>query len=133
MDLSIYLAQVLGLYLFIVSFGMLFNKKKLQPIVLDLLKNPPLLFVTGFLALIIGLLLVTSHNVWVMDWPVIITIIGWLSLAKGIIRFAFPHLAVKTSQKWIQNETFYYTTFIIMLLIGLELIYCGYEQITFIG
>src|SRR3989338_6826871 len=126
MDLSIYLAKVMGLYLLIVSFGLLINKKRLIHILIDFLKNPPLVFLSGFFALVIGLLLVTSHNIWIMDWPVLITILGWLSLIKGTIRIAFPHFLVTTSQKWIQNDTFYNTTFFIMIFIGFTLLYYGY-------
>lgn len=126
MDLSIYLAKVIGLYLFIVCFGFLVNKKNLKPIVTEFLKSPPLIFLSGFMALIIGLLLVTSHNVWVMGWPVLITIFGWLSLIKGIIRVVCPQFVVKKVQKWFQNDAFYYITCLIFLIAGLILIYYGY-------
>jgi hypothetical protein len=39
---------------------------------------------------IIGLLIVVSHNIWVKDYRVVITIFGWLSLVKGIAYMAFP-------------------------------------------
>lgn len=126
MDLSVFLAKVIGLYLFVLCFGFLVNKKNLKPILIDFLKSPPLVFLSGFLALIIGLLIVTSHNIWVMGWPVLITIIGWLSLIKGVIRVICPQFVVTKVQKWIKNDTFYYTAFIIFLIVGLILIYYGY-------
>ena len=126
MDLSVYLAKVIGLYFFVVSFGLLINGKNLKPILIDFLKSPPLVFLSGFLALIIGLLLITSHNIWVMGWPVLITIIGWLSLIKGVVRVICPQFVVTKVQKWIENDTFYYITCFIVLFIGLILIYYGY-------
>lgn len=35
---------------------------------------------SGFFALVMGLAIVNAHIVWVMDWPVIITIFGWAAV-----------------------------------------------------
>ena len=31
-----------------------------------------------------------NHNVWVWDWPVIITVIGWLMTVSGTFRILIP-------------------------------------------
>ena len=31
-----------------------------------------------------------THNVWVADWPVIITMLGWLTAIAGAIRIVAP-------------------------------------------
>ena len=86
------------------------------------------MLVTSFIALIMGILIVVSHNIWTKDWRVIITIVGWMVLIKGINVILFPEFLVNMSIKWIQNNTLYYTTFYFVFLIGTILIYYGYTQ-----
>ena len=46
-----------------------------------------------FLVLLIcGVLMVTGHNLWVDDWRVIVTIVGWATLLKSIAILLVPQL-----------------------------------------
>lgn len=126
MELSIFLAKVLGLYMTVLSIGLLMNAKKMKSILMDSMDSPPLLLVSGVVALMVGLLIVISHNLWVPDWRVLITIIGWLALTKGLVLIMFPQSTVNISKKWLQNNTLYYTTMVIDLLLGIYLTYIGF-------
>ena len=51
-------------------------------------------FVEGFLCLGFGAFVVAFHDVW--TWPAgVLTVVGWLQLLKGAMRFALPELALK--------------------------------------
>jgi hypothetical protein len=50
----------------------------------------------GYLSLFLGLTSVLLHNVWVLNWHVLITIFGWLALVKGIIVIAWPEISKNT-------------------------------------
>ncbi|OKH83723.1 membrane protein [Mycobacterium sp. SWH-M3] len=50
----------------------------------------------GYLSLFLGLISVLLHNVWTMDWHVLITIFGWMALLKGIIVIAWPEISKNT-------------------------------------
>lgn len=50
----------------------------------------------GYLSLFLGLISVLLHNIWTMDWHVLITIFGWLALLKGIIVIAWPEISKNT-------------------------------------
>lgn len=50
----------------------------------------PLVYLSGVLIFIAGLTIVRNHNIWVLGWQTILTIIGWLAIALGIIRMFFP-------------------------------------------
>lgn len=41
---------------------------------------PMLLFI-----LLLGLIIVLTHNIWVWGWPVVITIFGWIILSKAVL------------------------------------------------
>jgi len=84
MELSIFLGKVIGLYLLIVSVVMTINRKDYKKLLQSFQENFALTLVCGVFTLILGLLLVVGHNIWSNDWRVIITLIAWLTLAKGI-------------------------------------------------
>ena len=84
MELSIFLGKVIGLYLLIVSVIMTINRKDYKKLLQSFQENFALTLVCGVFTVILGLLLVVGHNIWRNDWRVIITLIAWLTLAKGI-------------------------------------------------
>ncbi len=126
MEISIFLAKVLGIYLLVIGLSMLINGKTIKPLLTNIINDPSLLFVTGFIALILGILLVVSHNIWAADWRIVITIVAWMALLKGIIRIACPQFAFNASKKWVENSFNYNISMILVLLIGLFLSYHGF-------
>ncbi len=126
MGISIFLAQALCLYFVIISISLLTNGERVKMLLNKIMDNEGMLFLSGFIALIFGILLVISHNLWVMDWPVVITLVAWLALVKGIVRVVFPDKAIELSRKWLMNDKVYYASTIIILLIGLFLGFHGF-------
>ena len=53
---------------------------------------------TGYITFLLGLITVTLHNVWVPDWRVAVTILGWVTLLKGIEKIALPDRVNKKAQ-----------------------------------
>jgi len=127
MILSIFLAKTIGLYLVIVSAALMLKADEFKPVMLDMLKNSSLVLFSGIMALIFGILIVVSHNIWVMDWRVIITLLGWLTLLKGVVRLFYPEFVMKKATMCIENKTFYTIMMLITLFIGLVLLYFGYS------
>ena len=126
MDLSIFLAKVLGIYLLVMFFSMLINMKSYKVVFTDVSTNPSLILLSGVLSLIVGLLIVVGHNVWVADWRVLITIVGWLSLLKGIVRTVFPDFVARSVVNAMRTNTVYYVSEVIILVLGIYLTYMGY-------
>jgi hypothetical protein len=124
--LSIFLAKTIGLYLVIVSAAFMLKANELKPITLDMVRNPSFVMFSGILALIFGILIVVSHNIWVMDWRVIITLLGWLALLKGVMRLFFPEFAMHKMAKCVERNDYYFIMMGITLIIGLVLLYFGY-------
>ncbi|MFA9473905.1 MAG: hypothetical protein ACERJ2_04985 [Filomicrobium sp.] len=56
-------------------------------------RDRPLIFFAGAILLVSGLAIVQVHNLWVADWRVIITLIGWLGVLGGIVRIFLPEFA----------------------------------------
>jgi hypothetical protein len=124
--LSIFLAKTIGLYLVIVSAAFILKANELKPVALDMVRNSSLVMFSGILALIFGILIVVSHNIWVMDWRVIITLLGWLALLKGVMRLFFPEFAMSKMKKCVENNASYTMMMLVTLFIGLVLLYFGF-------
>ena len=60
---------------------------------------------TGFITVIIGFLIVTYHNTWPKSWIVLITILGWLAMVKGICLIAFPQFVRTLSERMLTDSS----------------------------
>ena len=61
---------------------------------------PPVVYLSGVLLFIAGLSVIRAHNRWTVGWPVLISLLGWLAAALGLVRMALPHayLSTETTQ-----------------------------------
>ncbi len=123
MDTSKFLGKVIGFYLLIIGSAMLSNMHQFTSHVVKLIHDTQLMFVSGFFALIIGLLLVVSHNIWQWSWRVIITIIAWLTLIKGVSIVYFPGYLDIITIHFVRNMQVAYAAAGIDVVLGLVLIY----------
>ena len=80
MNTSKFLSKVIGLYLILVSLVMLSNIERFMHLVDGMIHNPSLMFAFSFVILILGLLMVLSHNVWQWNWRVLVTLICWMAV-----------------------------------------------------
>ncbi len=126
METSIFLAQFWGWLLVIVCLIFLLRKRALLEEMFRLVEDKGLTLVSGYLALVVGLVTVILHNVWVAEWRVVITIFGWLSLIKGIVRIGFPEVP----QKWVpvlkNKPILTQGLLVIAILLGAWLIWMSY-------
>lgn len=125
MELSIFLAKAMGLYLIIISLPMLFNYLYIIAAVDDLLQNKASYFSLSITILILGILLVCAHNIWTLDWRVVITLLAWSTFIKGIMWFYYP-LTLKKISKAILSTKLYIISGLICLTLGLFLVYHGF-------
>jgi hypothetical protein len=122
-----FLSRLLGLYCILVSLAMLTHKQATVEAVTALVHNPPLLLVVGVIVVTAGLAIVLGHDVWSGGvLPVIVTLIGWVALAKGLlILFLSPEAASEFFLGGLRYEQFFYGYAGVSLLLGLYLTYAG--------
>ena len=68
------------------GLGMIVEHETMRALAQEFLTNRGLIYLSGILTLLAGLAIVNAHNLWVPDWRVIITIMGWLGIAGGLFR-----------------------------------------------
>ena len=90
MNRSIYLARLFGTVLALVGVAIVLRPDHFRDILKAFDANPALMYFAGLAALSMGVAVVIGHNLWTWRWPVLVTLIGWISLAKGIAILAAP-------------------------------------------
>ena len=73
-----------------------------------------------------GLAVTIHHNIWVADWPVLITIIGWAMILGGIIRLALPKLVKTLGAKMLNHNSGIVIAGLVWLALGGFLSFVGY-------
>lgn len=128
MDNSRFLSKAVGIYLIFVSCAMFTNMQQFMTYISSLINNSSLMFVTGFFTLILGILMVLSHNIWQLNWRIILTIISWIVLLKGATIVICPEFIDQVTLLFLQNINFAYLTAGFDLIIGILLCYFGFKH-----
>ncbi len=126
MEITVLIARFLGPLLTIITVGVLLNLKNYQKMMEDFFKNSALVYIGGLMALSFGIILVMFHNVWVLNWTVLITILGWSSLVKGILLIVFPNMILKMTEMCRKSTAVLAVHVVIILALGIFLTVKGY-------
>ncbi len=103
MELSVFLAKLFGVYLMVLSVLCALRGELFAEVIEDFFTQRALVFFSGLLALAVGIAMVVSHSVWELSWRGAITLIGYVSVAKGIARIAFPDKLPKVASRAIRG------------------------------
>ena len=105
MQTSIMLAQILGPYCIIAAIGLFFGHEMMKKAYQEFFKSPALLYLAAAMALLLGLFIIGSHNIWVQNWTVLITLAGWMAVIKGTLLMVFPDAMLKMAKAWkLENK-----------------------------
>jgi hypothetical protein len=122
MALSILVAKMVALIYLAAGVAALCGTINFKKLMDDLNKSSGLVFVSGVFTLIAGMALVQFHNNWVKNWTVLVTIIAWACLIKGIMLIAYP--------KYLSNFKLVYKNTklmgLLLLVLGLVFGYFGF-------
>jgi len=125
METSIFLAKVIGLFGAISTLAIIFRYKIHLEMEENAAKSPSMIHLSGFLFLMLGILLTVSHQVWTMDWRVVVTIFGWLILVKGVMRILFPDTVKNLIEKKKSDKRFLLAE-VVIFITSIYLIYQGF-------
>jgi hypothetical protein len=128
MQRSVYLAKLIGPVFSAIGIGLLLNGDIYRVIIGEGVNSPILIYITGIIILPTGIALVLAHNVWVGDWRLIITLLGWLSAIGGAIRIIYPQLAMNVGASVYSHAIAPLIAGIAMLILGFVLVYYGYAE-----
>jgi uncharacterized membrane protein len=128
MEMSILLAKFWGWYLIVFFVILTFNPKRIKQIFNDL-KDEKFLIIVSFIAIIIGLINILLHNIWEANWKLIITLIGWMALFKGLALFTFPKQTIQRLN--ILSVKFVQVIYMLLFLLGVFLLNTAYNIVPY--
>ena len=125
-----FLSKLLGLYCILIGLSMVTHRQATVETMMTLVHNAAMMFIGGVIALLTGLAMVLGHNVWSGGaLPVIVTLVGWLTLIKGLlILFLSPEAAVGFFLGGLHYEQLFYLYTAISLIFGVYLTYGGFRS-----
>lgn len=126
MQTSLFLAKIVGPTLAVIGASILFNASGFRDVAAEFMRSPALVFLIGHIALPAGIATVLVHNVWVADWPVIITILGWLAVIGGALRILAPQRATDTGGRLLDRPHTLTIAGAFWLVLGSTLSYFGF-------
>ena len=113
----------------LVGISLLMNEATFRKMALEFLRSPALIFFSGMILMPAGLAVVLSHNVWVLNWPVIVTLLGWTAVISGALRVFAPDRALKIGKKALASKEFTTAAAAVWLVIGAVLCYFGFRSV----
>ena len=97
--------------------------------VLREINNQSATLILGMFALLAGLAIVNTHNLWVSDWRVIITILGWLAVVRGALSLLFPNEMYGVGETILASRSGTMIGAVIILVLGGFLSWMGYRDL----
>ncbi|MDP1624921.1 MAG: hypothetical protein Q8L64_04080 [bacterium] len=125
MELTSFFAQIWGPILVAVALGFFFSRKYYITIYRDLEKESFAVLFFGMVAMAAGIVHIMGHNVWGNLSQVVVSLLGWGLLVKGIICVTFPGLADRSGD-WAIHAKVVPAAGVIALVIGAYLSWVGY-------
>ena len=101
---SVFLARLIGPLMLAVGIGIFVNGTIYRMLADEFLRSRALIYLSGLLAMTAGMALILTHNVWRADWPVIITILGWLAAIGGAVRIIAPQGTERVGRRVLKHK-----------------------------
>jgi len=126
MQPSLFIARLMGPITLVMGLALAFNAAVYRAMAEQFLASYAMIFLAGLLTMASGLAIVLTHNVWVADWRVLITVLGWLFVISGTIRTVAPQQAAAMGRRLLAHAITSKIGAAIDLILGALLCYFGY-------
>ena len=124
--MAIWISKFLGPLILVISIPMVATPSSLQETTRRFLADTPLVLISGFLAMTAGLSIVNTHNVWVLDWTLIVTLFGWALVLGGATRIIAPRVVEQVGNAMMGRPMMMRIVGTFWTLLGVFLTFKGY-------
>lgn len=125
---SKFIAGLIGPTLVAAGATVVLNQDLFPGVIGDILHDPALVMVAGFVTFVAGLAIVQVHNYWKGGWPVLVTVIGWLGIVGGLVRILFPVQLAEFAMQFILIHGAMWVAAAVMFVVGGFLSYKAYSR-----
>ena len=125
METTLFLAKGMSIFLVLFSLGYFLNPKHYGKVMKDYSKSRSIVFLHGYLEVVLGFLLVMNHNIWVSNWTVMVTIVSWGVFLEGMLLLLFPEGMMGYTKSFMKNDNMTFWM-LLTLILGAVLGYYGF-------
>ncbi len=120
---AVWLGMIFGPLLFIIGLWMLMFTHNLMKITASIKNSLASFWLIGFVNLLLGLVIVSLYNRWVWNGTLLVTLLGWFMIIRGLFSFFVPRSLIIIT---MNNYHFLKSMGFIPLLWGLGLIWVAF-------
>jgi hypothetical protein len=124
MQIVNFLASLWGMVLVFVPLSLLINPKQIKGLFAKI-EDEASTYFCGIIAFTLGTATILLNNVWARDWKVIVTVIGWVAILKGLCAMFCTDKFIKMRVSIKDKEWLSYAILAVLFL-GLVCVYFGF-------
>lgn len=125
METSLVFAKAFGFYLTVSCLALTYHYDSLKEAANTYAQSPALILMTSAFTLFLGAFLIAFHNQWAWSWPLIVTLLCWITFLKGCYLMLCPSNA-KRFFAILDKPGLYKGLLLVMLLVGVFLLLKGF-------
>lgn len=88
--LTLSLAKAFGVYMIAGGLSGLLSRARWAGIIDEFNARPGLTYISGVFVFALGAVIVMAHNIWTDPLAMLVSLIGWVAAAEGLILIAYP-------------------------------------------
>jgi hypothetical protein len=123
-------ARVLGPFVLIVCFTAAVRTIDIRAVISEFAASAMWPWMAGAFVLLGGLIIVAFHQIWRGAAAIIVSLLGWLVVLRGLLLLAFPSTFVSMANSVVGMGVLWRAVCIVFAAIGLYLTYVGWAPAT---
>lgn len=122
MEITIFLAQLLGFFLTITGLSMILKREMMLEVFSRLFSDRLLSYLLGVFILAFGLVVVLLNPGWDTGLDIVISVIGWYMILESLGYLFLPAELIKSFTSLLKEERYYFLITIPYLILGFFLL-----------
>lgn len=99
MQHAMLVAGIFGPFLFFIGLWMLFYHENMMKVITSMKNTPSAFYLIGAINLFLGLIVINEYNMWSMTSAVLVTLLGWVMMIRGLLCLFVPQAFIKPALK----------------------------------
>lgn len=124
---SLFIAQLIGIYLLVVGVVVAIRQKSIMPAVSELAKSRALLLIIAAIELAAGIAVVLVYPRVSFDWMGLVSLVGWMMVVESIVYLSMPMQQVQKFMRKFNTPKWYTLGGLGSAAIGIYLIAIGFQ------
>lgn len=100
--LTLSLAKAFGVYMIAGGLSGLLARGRWEAILVNFREKAGLTYISGVFVFTLGVAIILAHNIWTDPLAVIVSLVGWVAAAEGLVLIAFPDPLLKWASSFVR-------------------------------